>query len=103
MTLTAPGAHAERADGGDGLGRLRARRGLHREHDLGGRRQGVVALGHRHLARVAGLALDPHHEPPRRGHRGDDAEIAQGAALGDVDLGVGAQPIERRLDPRQVG
>ena len=103
MTLTAPGCDGQRPDGGHGLGRLGAGRGLDGQDDLRGRRQRVATVGHRDLARVAGLALDAHGEPPRRGHRGDHAQVAQRAALGHVHLGVGAQAIEGRGDPREVG
>ena len=31
------------------------------------------------------------------------AELAQLAALGDVDLGVGPPALDRRVDPRELG
>ncbi len=97
------GCHGQRPDGRHGLGRLGARRGLHGQDDLRGRRQRVATVSHRDLARVAGLTLDAHGEPPGRGHRGDHAQVAQRAALGHVHLGVGAQATEGWVDPREVG
>ena len=111
ITLIAPGSTSRRPTVATVAGcavRLLAGRGLEREDDLRGGGQRVVAVGHRDLAGVPGLAVDRQLVAVGRGDPLDDAEAGAAAAqlvAGlDVDLDVRRDPPERgrAVEPGQV-
>ena len=61
-----------------------------------------MAVLHRDLAGVTGLPDQLDRRAPWRGDAGHDPQLAQGAPLGDVNLGVGPDALDSRLDAGQV-